>query len=325
MNSPAMTVFKKEIKDALRSRVTVILIIGLSAIVLLSLVVASFEFRAKVIDYQQYLQSLKQSGGSVTDLPPQFFPLQLIRSAVEYLEIIGAIIAIVMGYGLVAKEKNRGTLRLLFSRPIKSADVSVGKLMALACIWLIILVLLSGVMIGSLMIIGGVSLSGTEVVKLFIFAGLAWLYLFMWSVLAMALAGYSKRLSTALVICLVLWLSIVLIIPQIGDTMDPDNQVPGGLFKSLQVDKLHEKAVLAHFTGYETARNLLEETSLSKRFERVSFAYLGIKDEFNQKPLGFIWKTKWPDIATLVGATGLSIVLAIIFSKKQKLLRKEYS
>lgn len=46
----------------------------------------------------------------------------------------------------------------------------------------------------------------------------------------MGLASTTRRLNTALIVALVLWLVVVLIVPQIGDTMDPDNQVPGGLF-----------------------------------------------------------------------------------------------
>ncbi len=321
MSKPALVVFRKELSDAYRSRLLLILITGLGVIVLLSLIIASLDFHAKVIDYQNYVSALKQAGGGVTAQPPQLFPLQLLRGAIEYLEIIGAIVAIVLGYSLASKEKNRGTARLLFSRPLHGVDIAVGKLLALAAIWLGILGVLSLLIIAALSIIAGAALSASDLIRLFLTAGFAWAYLFMWSALALGLAGYTKQLSSALVVCLLLWLSFVLIVPQIGDTMDPDNQVPGGLFKSLQVDKAHEKAVLARFSGYESTRNLLEETSISKHFERAGFAVTGIKDTYNQKSLGFIWQDRWSDAVWLALGALLAAGLAVTNSGKKSLLK----
>ncbi len=321
MNSPSLVIFRKELGDARRSRLVLLLIAGLGAIALLSVIVAAAAYHAKVADYQHYLDALKQAGGT-PPTAPLFFPLQLLRGAVEYLEIIGAIVAIVIGYGMTAKEKNRGTLRLLFSRPVSGAAIALGKLLALAVIWLAVVAALGVVMIVSIRLVGGTGLSSLELTKLGIALGLSWVYLFLWSALAMGLAGLTKQLSTALVVGLILWLGFVLIIPQIGDTMDPDNQVPGGLFKSLQIAKPQEKAVMAHFAGYERTRNFLEETSISKHYERGSFGYLGVKDKYNQLPLGPINKDMWTNVAWLVGGAILVVGLAVTQTTKRKLLRK---
>ena len=321
MSSPSLIIFRKELGDAVRSRLVLLLVAGLGAIAILSVIVASAAFHAKVMDYQHYLDALKQAGGTAPTAP-LFFPLQLLRGAVEYLEIIGAIVAIVIGYGMTAKEKNRGTLRLLFSRPVSGRAIAVGKLLALAVIWLAVVAAVGVVMLVSLRLIGGAGLSSLELTKLAITLGLSWIYLFLWSALAMGLAGFTKQLSTALVIGLILWLGFVLIIPQIGDTMDPDNQVPGGLFKSLQVDKPHEKAVMAHFAGYERTRNFLEVTSISKHYERGSFGYLGVKDKYNQLSLGPITKDMWSNVAWLIAGAALAAGLAITQTTKRKLLRR---
>jgi ABC-type transport system involved in multi-copper enzyme maturation permease subunit len=322
MNSPTIVFLRKELRDALRNRLVLLLIAGLGLIVVVSVIVAAAAFHVKVLDYQNYVDAMTQAGQAANVNPPQLFPLQLLRGAIEYLEIIGSIVAIIIGYGLAAKEKNRGTLRLLFSRPIKSTSVALGKLLSMAIVWLAVVVALGVVMVVSLRIVGGASLSSVELAKLAIALGLSWVYLLMWSAFSYWLAGRTKQLGTALVIGLILWLGFVLIVPQIGDTMDPDNQVPGGLFKSLQVDKPHEKAVMARFSGYETTRNLIEETSISKHYERASFAYLGAKDKYNQQTLGFIGKDMWPNIAWLIGALAAAVGLAVAQSKKKYLLRK---
>jgi ABC-2 type transport system permease protein len=139
----------------------------------------------------------------------------------------------------------------------------------------------------------------------------------------MGLTAISKHLTSALVIALALWLVFVLILPQIGDTMDPDNQVPGGLFKSLQVDKAHEQRVISHFSGYETTRNYVEVSSITKQLERPTFAYLGINDSYNQKSLSFVSVRMWPNILSLLLGLAGAALFSVWGCSKRRLLREE--
>ena len=72
--------------------------------------------------------------------------------------------------------------------------------------------------------------------------------------------------------------------------------------------KDHEKQVLSHFTSYETTRDFIEQLSITKHYERIGFAFLGIKDEFNDLPLSDIFAQKWTDLLVLVVFTSLGII-----------------
>ena len=98
-----LTLCGKEIRDLSRHRSMRLLITFLALIVMLSVLVAAADFRAKTADYTSYLAALKASGGTVTAPPPDLFPLQMLRAAMEYLEIVGALFAVILGYGLIAK------------------------------------------------------------------------------------------------------------------------------------------------------------------------------------------------------------------------------
>jgi len=128
-------------------------------------------------------------------------------------------------------------------------------------------------------------------------------------------------LSNALIVSLFIWLLFVLIVPQIGDTMDPDNAIPGGFFKSMNIAKPQEKQILAKFHNYETIRNAIEESSVTKHYERLSFALLGIKQEYNGQRVDFIFKAVWSDavwvLAYFIGAFGSIILLT---SKNERLI-----
>ncbi len=69
-----------------------------------------------------------------------------------------------------------------------------------------------------------------------------------------------------------IWLIVVLVLPQIGDTLDADNQVPGGLFAALSLSRPDETTILLKFSTYETIRRDVEEASYAKHFERFTFA-----------------------------------------------------
>ena len=125
-----LIICKKELRDFARNRFFVVLFCFLAAIMVVSVAVSSADFRSKIADYNLYIMTLKAAGNTI--LPgPQLFPLQLLRGSIEYLELIGALFAIIIGYGMIAKEKQRGTLQLLFSRPLAKYSLAGGKVLAL--------------------------------------------------------------------------------------------------------------------------------------------------------------------------------------------------
>ncbi|MEZ5115051.1 MAG: ABC transporter permease subunit [Candidatus Nanopelagicales bacterium] len=318
----ALVIARKEILDLRRNRFLLAVLGFVLIAVVISVVVSATQFGAKLDAYRAYLAALQAAGNTTPPAPPQLFPLQLLRGSIEYLEILGALFAIVMGYGVIAKEKQRATIQLLCSRPIGRLAVPAGKLIALAVAWLFAVLVIFVAVTLTVAVVGHATFALIDVQRLLIAAVTSWLYLVMWSALAVGLAASTRRLSTALIISLALWLTVVLIVPQIGDTMDPDNQVPGGLFTSLAIAKPDEKAVLAHFTGFDTARNGLEVASVTKHYERLTFAFLGIKDQFNQQPLGVAWSGVWNNAVSLWLASAAALAFALLTTTRTRLLRR---
>lgn len=112
-----LTIAKKEYTDATRNALFLTLSGFLLALVGISILVASLDFSMQVAQYTAALAQLSTADklGAILSAP-QYYPLQMLRGTVEYLEIIGAIIAIVLGYLSIAKEKGTNTSRLLLTR-----------------------------------------------------------------------------------------------------------------------------------------------------------------------------------------------------------------
>jgi ABC-type transport system involved in multi-copper enzyme maturation permease subunit len=312
----------KELLDLRRNRLLAVLVGFLAVATLISVGVAAASFRAQLDAYNLYAQQLAASGNTTAPAEPQLFPLQLLRGGVEYLEILGALFAIVLGYGTVAKEKYRGTLQLLLSRPVGRFAIPAGKVLALTVVWFVVVAALTMMTTVAILVIGNAPLQPIDFVRILIAAVVAWLYLVFWSSLAVGITALSPRLSTGLIVAIVVWLAFVLVVPQIGDTMDPDNQVPGGLFATLQIQKPDELKVLANFAAFDGIRNGLEVSSITKHFERLSFAFLGIKDKYNQQPLGVVWADMGGYAITLAAATLASVAFTVGVTTRRNLQRK---
>ncbi len=311
-----------EYRSAVRSRVLVLLITSMVLVAAGSITVASYDYRAQLADYTLYVQQARAAGARLT-AAPQLFPLQLLRGVIEYVQIIGAVLAIGLGYLSVARERTGRTLPLILTRPVRDHDLFLGRLAGATALIATILALTAVVCVVLIGLVGGQWLDSGELGRVAITFTTAIVYMLLFYALGSWLATRSRVLVNGLVAALVVWLAVVLIVPQIGDTMDPDNQVPGGLFTALQVKKPDEKRVLAKFSTYEKVRNTLEETSLTKHYERFTFAATGIKDKYNGLPLSVIVRDKRNDLEWLVAYSALMGALMYAGLRRQSTLRKD--
>ena len=316
-----ITIAKKEFKDAVRNKVFITFLIFLLGLTAISIYVGSVNYQAKVSLFEKtYAQLIASGQPADTLVKPEFFPLQLLRATIEYLEIIGAVLAISLGYLSIAKEKGNNTLPLIFTRPISRKKYYIGKMLGNMAL----IISISGILFifTSLLIrfVGGINLNGLEMTKILLTAVATVLYLFIFFSLSALLAIVVKHPSNALIFSFVFWLLFVLIVPQIGDTMDTDNQVPGGFFNAIHMNKEQSNIILKNFSTYEYLRNATEEISITKHYERLIFAFLGIKDMYNGKSLNFIFKDRLQDIDLMVAFLlifGLTPIY--VFSKSKTL------
>ncbi|WP_051960930.1 ABC transporter permease subunit [Devosia riboflavina] len=304
---PVLTIAGKDIRDALKDRFIILMTAFLLLASLVALAVAAIALKVDVATYAEAKAGLIALGKDASTIPdPAFYPLKLLRGFVEHVEIIGAIIGILIGYRAAASERGRQTLALIVTRPISQWQFLAGKVLAGTAIissGLILAFVIAGI---AVIAISGIVLNPEDIGRLAIVMSAAGLYALAFFLLGFVTALWAKKLPNALLLAFTVWLSFVLIAPQIGDTLDPDNQVAGGVFKQLQIAKPQQVEILQSFSTYETIRNGIEVASPTKHFERLSFAVLGIKDTYAGQPLMPILAEKASDLVWL-----LAIALAL--------------
>ena len=318
--SQIRTIAAKEIGDGLKTHVLTLLTGFLVLASLVSLTVSAVALHAEYLTYIESRDLLLSLGKSAADLvAPAFYPLKLLRGFVEHIEIIGAVLGVVLGYRAAAVERGHSTLPLILTRPLSQSTFFGGKLAGNA--FLITVALATTFTIGAiaLAIISGVGLSPTDLFRVTIVFAAASVYVINFFLLGFILALSMKRLPTALLVSFAVWLVVVLIAPQVGDTMDPDNQVAGGVFRSLGVAKPDQIEILKTFKTYETIRDSIEEASPAKHFERFSFAVLGIKDVYNGQPIATVIADRLANVWSLFGI--LAAMAMLLFARPINLTR----
>ena len=320
VNSMSIT-FKiaiKEIKDALRNKLFLIILGLLLLLCIVSITLGSLQVRSSMNTYNSSIQLLKSMGKTHLPPKPDLNPLSVSKDFVTYLGIIGALLAITLGNNSILKERKSGTLKLLLSRPVFRDTLINGKLLGNISILALISILTFLITYLSMGVIGGVFLSGNETLRLTIFFIMGFFYMVVFLSLAVTLSLLANNGNKMLLITIILWLVFAFIFPQIGNTMDMDNQMPGGFFTQMGMTRDQEHKVLEKFKLYETLRNGIEEMSPTKHYERVSFALLGVKPGFENMTAWNILQLKW---FNLMGLTAPSILLCMasytVFLKRE--------
>jgi len=311
VHSPSLTIARKDIHDAIKDRFVLVITSFLVVASLVALIVAAIALKGDVASYLDAKATLIALGKDASTLPnPAFYPLKLLRGFIEYAEIVGAVIAILVGYRAAASERGRQTLVLIVTRPVAQWQLLLGKWLGGMSVLAIGLLLIFVIATLASTLISSVALSPDDILRLGLTYAACVVYVSIFFMLGLALALWARKLPNALLLAFTVWLAIVLVAPQIGDTMDPDNQVAGGVFQQLHIAKPQQTEILASFSTYETIRNGIEVASPTKHFERFAFAVLGIKDTYTGQPLMPILAEKTSDIIWLV-AVALALCLAL--------------
>ena len=85
----------------------------------------------KNAELRAYGDIVAQANAQGTQVPeaPLIFPLEILHNMTEYIVMIGAVLAIFLGFDAFSGEREGGTLRVIFTRPISRFEFITGKLL----------------------------------------------------------------------------------------------------------------------------------------------------------------------------------------------------
>lgn len=126
------------------------------------------------------------------------------------LQVVAPLLLIFLGYGALARETERGTLRLLMLQGVGRGQVVRGKLMALGAV-----ALLAGLpaMVGFVLIAGQ---PGALALPMLTIALGYFAYLALWVVMILLVSALVRRSRDALLALVALWAIVVVLLPRVA-------------------------------------------------------------------------------------------------------------
>lgn len=266
-----LAIAKKEIADALRNKLFLAILGMLLLLIIISVILGAYQVKVNVDAYNETVSYLQSIGKKTLPSPPNFNPLSASKNFANYIGFLGALMAIVMGNAAIGKERRGGTMRLVLSRRVYRDQFLCGKiwgnmaLLVMICVFAFIISLLAALAISN------APITGDEIARQALFFLVSFLYMTFFMILGVFMAVVFRNCNKALLLTVVIWLVLGFILPQVGDTMDMDNQLPGGFFASMGMTKAQSQEVLDNFSFYETLRDGIEELSPHKALRTRRF------------------------------------------------------
>ena len=209
---------RKEVKTAFRDNIFLIitgLFVLLSAI---SVYIGSSTKNAELQAYQSIVQLLQNQGATSFPSQPEIFHLSVLSNIINYVSMIGAVVAIFLGFETFSGERDKGTLKLIAVRPVYRDQIVTGKLMGGG---IVISVLLGIVLIFNLVLfilVSGMTLPINEIIRLLVFFMTAFVYMMIFYTATMYVSLRTNDSTFGFMLMMIIWLAISFVLPQLADS-----------------------------------------------------------------------------------------------------------
>ncbi|MGA7678112.1 MAG: ABC transporter permease subunit [Dehalococcoidia bacterium] len=289
-----MAIFWKELADHFNSKRFIILSILIYLASIFTIYVAAQNIRSGITETTQFIFL-------------RFFTISgenQIFTFLFFLSFFIPIIGIALGFDAINGERASGNLSRLLSQPLYRDSVVNGKFLAglvtLAILVTSIVLLVAGM--GLRMI--GVPPTAEEILRLFAFILVSIIYGAFWMSLSVLFSVLFKRIATAALASIALWIFLSLFVPIIAQVVAGANGEIAGAIRHISPGVL-----------YGEVTQVLLIPSHPTMF-MISMYYTGL--EPNPLPLSQSLLIAWPQLTSLIALTALCFAISYI-----KFMREE--
>lgn len=212
------TIAKKEFKTAFKDKVFIIITLLFLVMSIVSVYIGSSTKNAEMKAYSDIVELLKSQGSQAFPPKPELYPLAILRNIIRYVSIVGAVLAIFLGFDTFSGEKENGTMKLLLSRPLYRDQLITGKLLGggLVIGLLLIVTLFFNTILFSL--VSGLSPGFVEISRLFTFISVAFCYMMSFYIATMFVSIKTSDRTFGFLVMLILWVTVSFVIPQLAES-----------------------------------------------------------------------------------------------------------
>jgi len=208
-------VIKKEFRDLMQSRRFLMIFGALLLVVILSMSQGVGKYNDALDEYKEMTSRIGEGEGLRQFMPEKPSMLLIFDTMTSYFIPIGAVLAIAVGFDLISREKEEGSLKSLLSHPLYRDNVIIGKLCgALACFG-VVMVVITFTCIGILMMYG-MSPSSNEFLRILLYMGFSLVFLLSFFSIAILSSTIAKSSGLSVAYCIGIVLVLSFMVPYIG-------------------------------------------------------------------------------------------------------------
>lgn len=221
-NSIVRIVATNTLRVAFRDRIVIWLTLLFIGMVLVS---AYLGWSATDTVNQIYIKAMplfQLDGRSIPPNPTTDMPaLSMLRNMTTYISLLGALVAIVLGFQVISEDLRSGVFPLISSRPISRRHYALGKMLALF-LSVTGLVIVAAVMTAlTVFLMPSVHLTVDDWTALIKFYSISALFLSAFGFMAIASAAWSRSESLGLLVPVTVWLVLTFVFPQLSANINP--------------------------------------------------------------------------------------------------------
>ncbi|NOX16630.1 MAG: hypothetical protein GXP61_11535, partial [Epsilonproteobacteria bacterium] len=190
-------------------------------------------------------------------------PLIIIKNMIIYMVLIGALLSITFGHIIGINDRKAGVTRILFSNSFSKNSFLMGKSISTLSALFLAIVLSFFISIASLFLVGVFSF--TNLVNVFEFYLLSFVYLAGFAFLGIYFAIKTNSSTKAILLPLLLWIIITFALPEISSALYPTSS----LNPVLPQTNLLDSPILANI------HKIVYPFSISEQYKELSANILG--------------------------------------------------
>ncbi|HMK46550.1 MAG TPA: ABC transporter permease subunit [Methanocella sp.] len=218
---PEIIVAVKEFKDYLNSKRFLFVFGFLAILTIIGAITGFIDYNSALTTYNSNLQSINSTANiagrmvrMVEDVPSM---LTIFQSYSTYIASVGAFLAICMGFDMITREKEEGTLKLLLTHPVFRDSVINGKLLGAGTMLLLVMAS-TFLMTIAIMLFFGVMPGSDDLTRIGALFLMTILFMFTWLAIAVTCSTISPNSAIALTVALFL-LMLSAVVPDISSTV----------------------------------------------------------------------------------------------------------
>jgi ABC-2 type transport system permease protein len=225
MMNTVLIIARKEFQQAFHNRLFLTITALFLALSVLSVYIGSTTKRTEMRIYDERIAELTAQGVTALPTPPEIHTLTILSNLTEYIAIVGAIVAVVLGHNALIEEKESGGLILILTRPVYRDQLLIGKLLGNIAVIALLLALAFVFNLLLLILIGGLVPSLGEVLRLVGLVGLALVYMSIFLIISIMFSISITSSANVFLLALTFWMLVSFVIPQMAATQMANSTV----------------------------------------------------------------------------------------------------